>query len=105
MGLQYLDEHSAVAGAESEEVLLCCVLGCSTRRQPGLLSADRPKTPAGRTAPHAPVIFFCGEGDKVTRRLGTLLRQLLPAPDQSMVPPPARATGATRGRIALQEAR
>jgi hypothetical protein len=21
--------------------------------------------PAGRTAPHAPVIFFCGEGDKV----------------------------------------
>ena len=68
MGLQYFNEHSAVAGAESEEVPLCCVLGCSTRRQPGLLSADRPKTPARRTAPHAPVIFFCGEGDKVRHR-------------------------------------
>ena len=65
VGLQYFDEHSAVAGAESKEDLLCCVLGCSTRWHPGLLSAERPKTPSGRTAPHAPVIFFCGEGDKV----------------------------------------
>ena len=31
MGLQYFNEHSAVAGAESEEDPLCCVLGCSTR--------------------------------------------------------------------------
>jgi len=54
-------------------VLLCCVLGCSTRRQPGLLSADRPKTPAGRTAPHAPVIFFCGEGDKLCKTCNSQL--------------------------------
>ena len=72
VGLQYFDEHSAVAGAESEEVHLCCVLGCSTRSRPGLLGAERPKTPSGRTAPHASVIFFCGEGDKVRCRCPAL---------------------------------
>ena len=73
VGLQYFNEHSAVAGAESEEDPLCCVLSCSTRWHPGLLSAERPKTPSGRTAPHAPVIFFCGEGDKV--RAAAVLRR------------------------------
>ena len=88
VGLHIFNEHSAVAGAESEEVAFCCVLGCSTRSQLGLLGAERPKTSSGRTAPHAQFIFFCGEGDKVRCRCPapTSHSSRRPAPG---LPPPA----------------
>ena len=88
VGLHIFNEHSAVAGAESEEVAFCCVLGCSTRSQLGLLGAERPKTSPGRTAPHAQFIFFCGEGEKVRCRCPapTSLSSRRPAPG---LPPPA----------------